>query len=80
MATLTIKGMPEALYERLKDSAAANHRSINSEVIARLEQVLGSLRLTRTELLARARAVRERMGSAPLQDDWLTQARREGRP
>ena len=80
MATLTIKNMPEALYERLKESAAANHRSINSEVIARLEQALGSPRVVRAELLTRLRGVRERMGAAPLTQSWLDEARREGRP
>jgi plasmid stability protein len=80
MATLTIKGMPDPLYERLKESAAASHRSLNSEVIARLEQAVGSPRLGREELLARVRAVRERMGDAPLTDAWLREARDEGRP
>ena len=33
MATITIKNIPDPLYEELKASAKANHRSINSEVI-----------------------------------------------
>jgi predicted nucleic acid-binding protein len=61
MATLTIKSMPDTLYDRLKESAVANHRSINSEVIVQLEEALGSPRVTQADLMARVRAVRERM-------------------
>ncbi len=79
MATLTIKALPDPLYERLRESAAMNHRSINSEVIARLERALGSARLDAGEQLAVVRAVRERMG-APITAAWLEAARTEGRP
>ena len=34
---LTLKGVPDEVYERLKQSATVNHRSLNSEIIARLE-------------------------------------------
>ena len=37
MATLTIKGLPDALYRRLKKHAAEERRSINSQVIVCLE-------------------------------------------
>ena len=38
---LTLKGVPDEVYERLKTSASDNHRSLNSEISARLEaQVL----------------------------------------
>jgi plasmid stability protein len=40
MTTLTIKNLPSELYTRLKTQAKKNHRSINSEVIAVLEQAL----------------------------------------
>jgi hypothetical protein len=33
MKTLTVKSMPLELYERLKLSAKANHRSLNNEII-----------------------------------------------
>ena len=35
--TVTLKGIPDDVYERLKASASANHRSLNSEVIACIE-------------------------------------------
>jgi len=31
MATVTVKGIPDQLYKRLKKRAAENRRSINSE-------------------------------------------------
>jgi antitoxin FitA len=34
MTTITVKHIPDALYERLKLTAKTNHRSINSEIIA----------------------------------------------
>jgi plasmid stability protein len=80
MATLTIKGMPDPLYERIRESAGMNHRSINSEVIARLEQALGSPRPGRAELLERVRELRARIGGAPLTEEYLRAAKSEGRP
>jgi plasmid stability protein len=38
MATLTLKNVPEELVARLKREAAKNRRSLNQEVISRLEE------------------------------------------
>jgi plasmid stability protein len=47
MTTITIKGIPHELYERIKQSAAEHRRSINSEVIVCLERSLrGSITQT----------------------------------
>jgi antitoxin FitA len=40
MPSITVKNIPEDLYKRLKLRAAANHRSINSEIIVCIEQVV----------------------------------------
>lgn len=37
MPTLTLKNIPEALHELLKESAERNRRSLNSEILVRLE-------------------------------------------
>lgn len=37
MATLNVKNFPDALYERLRERAAADRRSIAGEVISLLE-------------------------------------------
>lgn len=36
MATITLKNVPDELYQRLKEEAARNRRSLNQEVITRL--------------------------------------------
>lgn len=40
MATLNIKGLPDALYDQLRERARANHRSIAQEVTHILTNVL----------------------------------------
>ena len=56
--TLTLKNIPEEVYERLKNSADVHRRSMNSEAIVCLESVLLPGRLDVGERLARARALR----------------------
>lgn len=80
MPNLTIKGMPDPLYERIRESAAQNHRSINSEVIARLETSLGSTRPDPEALLEQARALRHRLAGMHLTEAALRAAKQEGRP
>lgn len=41
MATITLKNIPEVLYERLKYLARLHHRSLNSEIIYNLEKAAG---------------------------------------
>lgn len=76
MPTLTIKNIPDDLYDRLKESAEEHRRSLNSEIIVCLERALASHRLDPEALLARADALRERAALSPLTDDRLTEARR----
>ena len=38
MATITVKNIPDEIYERLKGAASANRRSINREIIVCLER------------------------------------------
>ena len=42
MLTLTLKNIPEDLHAMLKDSAERNRRSLNSEILARLERELAA--------------------------------------
>jgi len=75
---LTLKGIPDEVYERLKTSASINHRSLNSEVIARLEaQVLP--RRSAAEQLAAIRATRARLTTAAFDHDLVDRGKREGR-
>ena len=75
---LTLKGVPDEVYKRLKISATVNHRSLNSEIIARLEaQVLP--RRSATEQLATIRAARARLTRDAFDHDVVDAAKREGR-
>ncbi len=78
--TITVKGIPEELYRRLKASAEANHRSINSEIISRIEQSLMSRRMPTAELLERVRRLHESFGGKTFELPQLEAARRAGRP
>lgn len=61
--TLTLKNIPAPVYERLKLSAKANRRSLNSEAIVCLEAMLVPAAVAPAQRLARARALRA--GLAP---------------
>ncbi|MDX1396367.1 MAG: Arc family DNA-binding protein [Gemmatimonadota bacterium] len=76
---LTLKSIPEPVYRRLKQLAARNRRSLNSEVIYRLERSIGAAPVDANALLARARVVRERAEVPYLTDEMLREARDEGR-
>jgi antitoxin FitA len=80
MPTITLKNIPDELYERLKESAADHRRSLNSEVIVRLEQALLSVRIDPDAFLARVDARRERLALPPLNDRRLKAIKIAGRP
>lgn len=80
MPTLTIKGMPDTLYRRLKERAAANRRSLNSEILVALEQAVTSPSPNAEALLARADALRANLSTPRLTDAQLRAAKNSGRP
>lgn len=77
--TLTLKNIPDAVYQRLKESAQANRRSLNREAIVRLESVLLERQPDAGERLARARALRESLPSGAFSARVLDAMKREGR-
>jgi hypothetical protein len=42
MPTLTLKNIPDEVHAMLKESAERNRRSLNSEILARLERELAA--------------------------------------
>ena len=72
MASLTLKGIPEPLMERLRRLAEQERRSLNQQAIRLLEQSLMPKRPTFGE--AYDTFIRER-GPSPLHDDDLTNLR-----
>jgi plasmid stability protein len=61
--TLTLKNVPDDVYDRLKWSAETHRRSINNEAILCLEAVLVPARVSPDERLARARALRAKLNA-----------------
>ena len=77
--TLTLKNIPDEVYERLKASAESHRRSLNSEAIVCLESVLIPGRVSATERLARARALRGVLPNAQFKAKDIDAMKREGR-
>ena len=80
MPTITVKKIPDDIYEDLKNSASMHRRSINSEVIFCIERAVRSHRLDPKELFTRVEAMRNKIDVPPLTDAVLRQAKGEGRP
>ena len=77
--TLTLKNVPDAVYEQLKLAAEVHHRSLNSEVIACLETVLLPVKPAPLERLARARLLRARLACQELAAAEMADFKQEGR-
>ena len=58
MTSITVKNIPQELYEKLKTTAALNRRSLNNEMIHCIETVLMPQRLSLADKIARARRIR----------------------
>ncbi len=78
--TLTLKNIPDDIYARLKASAEANRRSMNSEAIVCLEAVLFPGRVEPAERIARARALRASLGNRKFSVGDIDALKRAGRP
>ena len=77
--TLTLKNIPDEVYDRLKLSAETHRRSMNSEAIVCLEAVLLPAKLTPTEWLARARELRSALQQGKFRAGDIDSLKREGR-
>lgn len=78
--TLTLKNIPDAVYERLKATAQAHRRSLNSQAIVCLESVLLPTKVEPGERLARARALRAGLPPGQFLAQDIDAHKREGRP
>lgn len=80
MPTMTLKNIPEALYESLKQAAATHRRSLNSEILYCLEESLVPRKRDVSELVEKAREVREKTAHYRLKTEELNLAKKAGRP
>jgi plasmid stability protein len=79
MPGITLKNIPDALYQRLVDVARRHHRSLTKEILFALEQHVQQPSHNKAELLQRIREVRDRYPpniSGTDVDNW----KGEGRP
>ena len=76
---LTLKNIPDDVYERLKVSAETHRRSLNSEAIVCLETALMPGQIPVGERLARARALRANLPKVRFRAQDIDALKREGR-
>ena len=80
MPALTIKNIPDSLYEQLKSSADLHRRSINSEVLVCLEQVLVSKKTSPSQRLKRIEQLRASIKPNNITMADIDQVIENGRP
>lgn len=78
--TLTLKNIPDAVYDCLKTSAERHRRSLNSEAIVCLETVLMLSKMAPGERLARARELRGSLRNGKFSARGIDEAKRRDRP
>ena len=77
MATLTLKNIPDELHALLKESAEKNRRSLNSEILIRLESAFAA---PVVDVRDHARALKAFTDALPLVDHTLIDRyKRQGR-
>ncbi|MEY4210467.1 MAG: hypothetical protein RLZ92_847 [Pseudomonadota bacterium] len=80
MPALTIKNIPESLFEQLKSAAEQHRRSINSEVLICIEQALIAKKSDPSERLKRIEQLRASISANSISLDNIDQAIENGRP
>lgn len=80
MPTLTVKNIPDDIYERLKKVAEQHRRSLNSELIHCLEKVLMPEKMSTSERIRAARAVRPKLDTSAVSHEEIMDAIDQSRP
>jgi plasmid stability protein len=78
MPNITIKNIPEELMAKIKASSTANRRSMNAEIIFRLEQGL-TFSQRKTLNLQKIRSLRATTKKHYLTETELIEMKKEGR-
>ena len=79
MHNITVKNIPDDLYDKIKKTAHANRRSINNEIINRLDKSLRSTRIDVDSFIRRIDKFQNNIKIPTLTDDLITTAKEEGR-
>jgi plasmid stability protein len=77
MGTLTLKNLPEHLHAMLKESAAKNRRSLNSEILVRLESDFAAPAVDSETYAKELKAFTERLPK--VEHAKVTRYKRQGR-
>lgn len=80
MPAITVKNIPDELYGKLKYSAEQHRRSVNSELISCLEQVLLPQRVDASEHITTAKRIRQRFGNLKVSQQEVQDAKNSNRP
>ena len=72
MANITVKNIPDDLYEKLSRSAKINRRSINQEIIVCIESSVQDKVYTPEQILEKARRLRDKTAGHPISNDELS--------
>jgi plasmid stability protein len=78
VATLHVRGVPDELYERVRNLAACKQRSLSAEIIELLEQALADEDL-RAEQSARLESIRQHRYVPPEDMNSLVMLREDPR-
>ena len=80
MANLALRGLSEEMYDSLKRAAVRNHRSLNGEVLARLEASIRPAAIGAEVVLARVASRSPSLRLPALDEDLLEALKGAGRP
>lgn len=76
---ITIRDIPDEIYEKIKQQADLHHRSINSEVIVYLKKIVQSHRRDPDQIIARAKKLKQKANGA-LSIKQIQEGIDQGRP
>ena len=80
MPSITVRDIPEEIYQKIKQRAIANKRSINSEILYGLEQNYSNCLQDKRVTLENVRRLRAKTkGKIYLTEEEITKAKNEGR-
>ncbi len=75
MRNITVKNIPDDVYDQLKQSAKINRRSINQEIIVCIESSIQSTVIEPQQFLNNARRLRKITADHPISNEELTRVK-----
>jgi hypothetical protein len=80
MPDIALRGISSELHQALKNAAEQNHRSLNGEILARLEASVEMTTVDVDALLARIQVRGNRYNTLGLDPEKLRELKQAGRP